>query len=223
MKNVCLIPLRGGSKGIPGKNLKYLNGKPLCSYAICAALNARLVHEVWVSSEDQDIIDYVKSEFPKVRIRKRPIEFASDTSTTESVILDLIIASDFKLTDQLVLIQATSPLVTSCDIDSALIQLGKSTRNSLVSGVEFKRFLWNGEGFPENYNVFERPRRQDFKGVFLENGAIYISSIDTILRTQNRIDLPAELFIMSEETSYEIDEITDWVIVENLMKMKINE
>ncbi|MDC3346158.1 acylneuraminate cytidylyltransferase family protein [Schleiferiaceae bacterium] len=223
MKNIALIPLRGGSKGIPGKNLKKLNGTPLCSYAITAALKAQLINEVWISSDNQEIIDYIKSDFPKVYVRIRPAEFATDTASTESVILDLINSNQFKPTDQLILIQATSPLVTSYDLDNALLQLSKSEKNSLISGVEFKRFIWNNEGKPENYDVYNRPRRQDFDGLILENGAFYISNIETIERTKNRIDIPAELYLMTEETAFEIDEISDWIIVENLIKNKTNE
>lgn len=223
MKNIALIPLRGGSKGIPGKNLKMLNGSPLCSYAINAAFNAKHVDDVWVSSDDQEIIDYVKSDFPKVNIRIRPAELATDTATTESVILDLINSNQFNPTDQLILIQATSPLVTSLDLDKALIQLSESEKNSLLSGVEFKRFIWNNDGKPSNYNVFRRPRRQDFDGLFLENGAFYISNIETIERTKNRIDIPAELYLMSEETAFEIDEVSDWIVVESLLNNKENE
>ena len=223
MKNIALIPLRGGSKGIPRKNLKEINGRPLCSYAINAALKAERIHEVWVSTDDQEIIDFVNAEFPKVNIRIRPDEFATDTATTESVILDLINSNQFKPTDQLILIQATSPLVTSKDLDEALLQLSESEKNSLVSGVEFKRFTWQKDGNPLNYNVFKRPRRQDFDGLFLENGAFYISNIETIERTQNRIDVPAELYFMAEETAFEIDEVSDWMIVENLLKNNVNE
>ena len=221
MKNRALIPLRGGSKGIPGKNLKMLNGSPLCSYAIKAALNAKHIDDVWVSSDDQEIIDFVKSEFPKVNIRVRPNEFATDTATTESVILDLINSNSFNPADQLILIQATSPLISSLDLDEALLQLSGSEKNSLISGVTFKRFFWNNDGEPSNYNVYKRPRRQDFDGLFLENGAFYISSIRTIERTQNRIDVPAELYYMAEETAFEIDEVSDWIVVENLLKNKV--
>lgn len=218
MKNIALIPLRGGSKGIPRKNLKEINGSPLCSYVINAALKAERVHEVWVSSDDQEIIDFIKSDFPEVNIRIRPDEFATDTATTESVILDLINTYQFKPKDQLILIQATSPLLKSKDLDEALLQLSRSEKNSLVSGVEFKRFTWKNDGNPLNYNVYKRPRRQDFDGLFLENGAFYISTIETIERTQNRIDIPAELYFMAEETAFEIDEVSDWIIVANLLK-----
>ena len=223
MKNIALIPLRGGSKGIPRKNLKEINGRPLCSYAINAASKAERIHEVWVSTDDQEIIDFVNTEFSKVNIRIRPDEFATDTATTESVILDLINSNQFKPTDQLILIQATSPLVTSKDLDEALLQLSESEKNSLISGVEFKRFTWGKNGNPLNYNVFKRPRRQDFEGLFLENGAFYISNIETIARTQNRIDIPAELYFMAEETAFEIDEVSDWIIVENLLKNNVSE
>ena len=223
MKNIALIPLRGGSKGIPRKNLKEINGNPLCSYALNAALKAEQVHEVWVSSDDKEIIDFVIDEFPSVKIRIRPAEFATDTASTESVILDLIHSNQFMPMDQLILIQATSPLLTSKDLDEALLQLSESENNSLVSGVEFKRFTWKNDGNPLNYNVFKRPRRQDFDGLFLENGAFYISNIETIERTQNRIDVPAELYFMAEETAFEIDEVSDWIIVETLLKNNVNE
>ena len=223
MRNIALIPLRGGSKGIPGKNLKELNGKPLCSYAINAALNSKKIDEVWVSSDDKTIIDFIKLEFPKVKIRIRPAEFATDTASTESVILDLISAQNFSLKDQIILIQATSPLIVFNDLNLALEQLENSPLNSLVSGVEFKRFLWNKDGIPINYDIYDRPRRQDFDGIFLENGAFYISTVETILKTKNRVEIPAELYLMREESAYEIDEISDWIIVESLVSNRKDE
>lgn len=223
IRNIALIPLRGGSKGIPGKNLKKFNGQPLCSYALNAALRAEKIDEVWVSSEDKKIINFINSAFPTVKIRLRPAELATDTASTESVILDLINSQNFSSRDQIILIQATSPLVTYKDLNLALEQLENSKHNSLVSGVEFKRFIWSKDGAPTNYNVYNRPRRQDFAGTFLENGAFYISNVDSILKTKNRIEIPAELFYMTEETSYEIDEISDWDIVELLFKNRINE
>lgn len=223
VRNIALIPLRGGSKGIPGKNLKELNGKPLCSYAINAALNSKKIDEVWVSSDDKTIIDFIKLEFPKVKIRIRPAEFATDTASTESVILDLISAQNFSLKDQIILIQATSPLIVFNDLNLALEQLENSPLNSLVSGVEFKRFLWNKDGIPINYDIYDRPRRQDFDGIFLENGAFYISTVETILKTKNRVEIPAELYLMREESAYEIDEISDWIIVESLLSNRKNE
>lgn len=223
MRNIALIPLRGGSKGISGKNLKELNGKPLCSYAINAALNSKKIDEVWVSSDDKTIIDFIKLEFPKVKIRIRPAEFATDTASTESVILDLISAQNFSLKDQIILIQATSPLIVFNDLNLALEQLENSPLNSLVSGVEFKRFLWNKDGIPINYDIYDRPRRQDFDGIFLENGAFYISTVETILKTKNRVEIPAELYLMREESAYEIDEISDWIIVESLISNRKDE
>lgn len=223
MRNIALVPLRGGSKGIPGKNLKELNGKPLCSYAINAALESEKIDEVWVSSDDSKIINFVRKEFPKVIIRIRPAEFATDTASTESVILDLINSQNFNPKDQIILIQATSPLIVFNDLDLALEQLENSSLNSLVSGVKFKRFLWNKDGVPINYNIYDRPRRQDFDGIFLENGAFYISTVETILKTKNRVEIPAELYLMREESVYEIDEISDWIIVESLLSNRKNE
>ena len=223
MRNIALIPLRGGSKGIPGKNLKELNGQPLCSYAINAALESEKIDEVWVSSEDKTIINFIKSKFPKVKIRIRPAEFATDNASTESVILDLINSQSFNSRDQIILIQCTSPLIVSNDLNLALEQLEKSQLNSLLSGVEFKRFLWNKDGYPINYDIYNRPRRQDFDGIFLENGAFYISTVETILKTKNRVETPAELYFMKDESAYEIDEISDWIIIESLLSYRKNE
>ena len=218
MRNIALIPLRGGSKGIPGKNLKSLNGKPLCWYVIAAAIESHAVDEVWVSSEDMEIINYVAETFPDVKIRERPLALATDTASSESVMIDLIDNARFNPDDNLALIQATSPLLTGGDLDAAFDQLSKSSRKSLVSGVCFKRFLWSTNGEAMNYDVFKRPRRQEFEGLFLENGAFYISTVATIRALGNRIDSPAELFYMNELSAIELDEPSDWELLEAILK-----
>lgn len=223
MRNIVLIPMRGGSKGIPGKNLKPLNGTPLCSYVINAALQSELTDEIWVSSEDDVIRSFVKATHPSVKLRVRPNEFATDTASTESVIFDFLNHVCLDDQDRLLLIQATSPMLSSRDIDRAINQLDRSRNKSLVSGTILKRFFWDTSGHPQNYDVNVRPRRQDFTGVFMENGALYISTVSEILKNKNRIGLPAELFVMEEKAAIEIDEITDWHIVEMLLNGKSNE
>ena len=88
----------------------------------------------------------------------------------------------------------------------------------MVSVVESKRFIWNKDGTPLNYDPFNRPRRQDFEGLLIENGALYIQSVGCVLEHENRLKIPATLFKMPEDTLYEIDTQDDWIIAEQLAK-----
>ena len=118
-KIVTLIPLRGGSKSIPYKNIKLMAGKPLCYWTLKAASESKYIDEVWVSTEDAKIKKVVESLGlgKKVKVIDRPMEFAQDTSSTESVMMHF--ADNVKF-DILNLIQATSPFTTSNDLDTAI-------------------------------------------------------------------------------------------------------
>jgi N-acylneuraminate cytidylyltransferase len=123
--------------------------------------------------------------------------------------------------DRIILIQATSPLITSDDLTAGLRLLESSGADSLLSGVEQKRFIWSrssdGVGSPQNYDPLHRPRRQDFSPYFVENGAFYICSKADLLRTGCRLSGKIALHAMPEETFYELDESVDWAIIEQLL------
>jgi N-acylneuraminate cytidylyltransferase len=128
--------------------------------------------------------------------------------------------------DNIALIQATSPMLTSKDLDNAFEIFSEEGTDSVLSAVKQKRFNWtvNKEGYAEatNYDVYHRPRRQEFDGYFVENGAFYITSRERLINTKNRLSGNIKIAAMSEETFYEIDEQDDWDIVENLMKLRDN-
>src|ERR1700693_3216064 len=111
---VCLVPLRGNSKRMPGKNIRPMAGKPLAYWACCAARDSRYVTEVYVSTEDEQIARTVESFDLGVRVVARPKSLATDTSTTEDVLLHFMRSVDF---DIVATIQATSPLTSSADLD----------------------------------------------------------------------------------------------------------
>ena len=113
----------------------------------------------------------------KVNVIDRPAELATDTASTESVMLHFMDQIDF---DCLVTIQATSPLLQSNDLDQALEYFLSNKFDSLLSVVRSKRFFWDEKGFPINYNPMYRPRRQEFKGTLMENGAFYITNKDIL-------------------------------------------
>jgi N-acylneuraminate cytidylyltransferase len=218
-KIVALIPLRGASKRIPGKNVKPMLGRPLAYWACAAAANCRQISEVYVSTEDEQIRQAVESFGLKVRLVERPPALASDNATTDAVILHFATVVGF---DIVATIQATSPLVSSTDLDHALTQLWKSGDDSLVTGVRLKRFLWSLDGRPLNYDPLHRPFSQDFEGSILENGAFYLTRRETLDRHRNRLGGKIGIFEMAPETAAEIDDPNDWDMVEELLSRRLS-
>ena len=220
--NIAFIPVRGGSKSIPLKNIKILNGKPLVYWTTKSACEAINIDKVVIATDSDEIKSAVKEfHFDKVEIYDREQENAQDTSSTESVMLEYIKKSDLKPEDKFILIQATSPLLKSDYIDEMIIKLENSDADSIFSVVREKQFHWieteNGVQ-PINYDYKKRPRRQDFQGILAENGACYINSVKNILENECRISGKIITYEMPTETAYEIDEERDWLIVEALMK-----
>lgn len=222
MKKVAIIPLRKGSKSIKGKNKKKLLGRPLFSWVLTEAIFSNL-DEVYIFTDDEEIIDFVHKHYQwstKVKTIKRSEENADDTASTESALLEFgqLINNDF---DILCLLQATSPLTTSQDINECLNKIIIGGYESSLSVVRTHRFIWSEDGESINYDVFNRPRRQDFKGLLMENGAIYATQKDSFLKSSNRLSGTIGLVEMEEDTLTEIDTENDWVIVEQLIKNRL--
>ncbi|WP_379968509.1 cytidylyltransferase domain-containing protein [Epilithonimonas sp. UC225_85] len=221
-KTIAFIPVRGGSKSIPLKNIKEFCGKPLVYWNIKALEDTPSIDKIIIATDSVEIEDAVKSfGFKKTEIYKRSVENSQDTSSTESVMLEYLNQSGSDNDDVFLLVQATSPLTQTKDFSSALEVYNNSDYDSLLTGVRFKRFFWNEDGTSKNYDYQNRPRRQDFQGEFLENGAFYINKIGNVLKYKNRLSGKIGLFEMEEFTSFEIDEPDDWVIAEQLMKRHI--
>lgn len=224
MKKIAFIPVRGGSKSIPLKNIKKINGRPLVYWTIDAAVQCGEIDEVIVSTDSTEIKkvvnEYDREDFGKLRCINRDPLNASDTATTESVLIEFTEKLDKE--SKIILIQATSPLLQSSHLEEALQIIEKNNYDSLVSMVKQKRFIWkqgeNGLVSPINYSLSERPRRQEFNGYLVENGAFYISSSSLILETKLRVSGKIGYYEMPPETYFEIDEISDWMIVESFLK-----
>ena len=116
------------------------------------------------------------------------------------------------------MVQATSPLTETKDFEEALIKMKNDNSDSLLTCVRLKRFLWNNNNEPINYSFEKRPRRQDFSGVLIENGAFYINSVSNIISSKNRLSGKISIYEMEEYKYVEIDEDNDWIIAESLMK-----
>ncbi len=227
--NVAFIPVRGGSKSIPQKNIKLICGKPLVYWTVKAACQCKYISEVYVATDNDKISSVVKSfgnniefdVFAKVHVIGRSAETATDTASTESALLEFAKQYDF---DNIALIQATSPLLSPKDLDGGFEMLQIEETDSVISVVRQYRFLWDidekGSAYSANYDVFHRPRRQDFDGFLMENGAFYITSRDNLLKSGNRVSGNIKAYEMSAESAVELDKPSDWIIVEKLMEEK---
>ena len=223
--NIAFIPVRSGSKSIPMKNIKMLNGRPLVYWTAFACQNAKMIDKVVIATDSEKIKETVlQFNFKKVKVYDRKPENAQDNSSTESVMLEYITNANLDLDDTFVLVQATSPLLESKYIDEMFEKLQNSDADSIFSAVREKQFHWieTKDGItPINYDYRNRPRRQDFQGILVENGACYINSIKNILQDKCRLSGKIIAYEMPTETAYEIDEESDWLIIEELMKNKI--
>ena len=216
MLTTALIPLRGGSKSIPNKNIKDICGRPLCAWVLESAVNAALIDEVYVSTDSVEIKVVVHALDLGIKVLDRPLKFATDEATTESVMLHFMEQVSFS---RLVTIQATSPLIRNHHIDGALRQFELQALDSMLSAVRTKRFFWNDDGTPINYDPLRRPRRQEFKGTLMENGAFYITSREILNRDRCRLGGRIGIYEMPEDTAVEIDELSDWEQVSFLLNV----
>lgn len=219
---IAFIPVRGGSKSIPLKNIKDFCGKPLVYWNLMELQNVTTIDQIIVATDSEQIESVVTSfGFTKVKVYRRSIENASDAASTESVMLEYIQHAQLLINDVLMLVQATSPLTERKHFYEALELYQSGKFDSVLTCVRNYRFFWNADGTSINYDYKNRPRRQDFSGELMENGAFYINRVDNILKSQNRLCGNIGIYEMPEYTAFEIDEPDDWCILENLMRTHV--
>ncbi len=220
---IAFVPVRGGSRGIPGKNIKSFCGQPLVYWVLHALQDAGKVDRIVVATDAEEIETVVHSfGFDKVEVFERSKASATDTASTESVMLDFLEAEPLKGDETFMLVQATSPFTTTAQFDAAIeqfhSQLNSGEAESMLSVVRCKRFLWSEAGSPINYDPQARPRRQDMEGFFMENGAFYLNTASKVIQHQNRLSGKVATFELPEFTAVELDEASDWVTAEALMR-----
>ena len=223
---VAVIPARGGSKGIPKKNIINFCGKPLISWSISHIVQSDLVDEVYVSSDSEEILD-ISVSYGALAI-KRPEEFSTDTATSESAIVDALsqIEKETSAVDLVVFLQATSPLRKPDDTDNSIRILQNNEADSLFSASVLEDFfIWEYQDnllASVNYDHERRLRRQDVKPQFVENGSIYVFSPEIIKAKNNRLGGSISLYQMENWQSYEIDTIDDLALCEWYMTSKLS-
>lgn len=229
MEVLSIIPAKGKSKGLPGKNLHTLCNKPLVGWTIEASIRSRYITRTIVSSESPDVLEF--STRAGADIIERPHELASDTASIESVIehtVNYLCNTEDYRPETLILLQPTSPLRTSKDINAAMeLYLGNEC-SAVISGYELQRnplkeFLINDQGsltaIINNTNPFLP--RQLLSRAFRPNGAIYIIDTNLFMQTQTLLTNNTKPFFMEKERSIDIDNIKDLKTAESHLEQTV--
>lgn len=213
MRILCVVPARGGSKGVPRKNLRLVGGKPLIVWTIEQALSARPAMDVVVSTDDEEIAAVARSAGALVPFL-RPADLALDTTPTEPVVQHAIDAARVAeaAPDAVMLLQATSPVRLPGTLSRAVAQLEATGVDSLVGVVPQAPFIW-AEGSADAgptaaYDVTARPRRQDLTPATLryrETGSLYLTRTWVYDELDNRLGGRVGLFVMDELEGIDVD------------------
>ena len=217
---LALIPARGGSKGIPRKNIRAIAGKPLIAWTIEAALAAKGVERVVVSTEDEEIAAVAREWGADVPFM-RPAELASDEAPGIAPVLHAI--EQLPDHDALVLLQPTSPLRTAAHIDAMLAFAERSGASSVVSVREVGdhpawMFRRDADGALHRYDTSaDAARRQDLSDLYTLNGAMYWIETKRLRETKALVSEDTLGFTMDDESSVDIDTMLDWRLAEVLL------
>jgi CMP-N,N'-diacetyllegionaminic acid synthase len=218
---IALIPARGGSKGLPRKNIRLVAGKPLIVHSIEQALNSYVVTEIFVSTDD-DEISKISAEAGATVI-KRPAEISGDHESSESALLHALSAlSDMGRPepDLVIFLQCTSPVRRPGDIDGAVQALLDKRADTVLSVSPNRHFLWietGGATRPINYDFNHRPRRQDMSPQYMENGSIYVFRPQSLIDSGNRLSGKVALYHMDDEAAVDIDSLLDIELAELIL------
>lgn len=221
---VAMIPARGGSKGIPGKNIVQLAGKPLIAYTVEQAVASARVGRVIVSTDSEEIA--AAAEQYGASVVFRPAEISGDEATSESALkhcLDRLESREAFVPELVVFLQATSPLRTTGDIDAAIATLERDEADSLFSACPQGAFVWRHmpTGFePLSYDPRSRPRRQEAPIDVAENGSIYVFKPWVLKELGCRIGGRISVYMMSVLDSLQVDEIDDLPIVDIVLRAR---
>jgi CMP-N-acetylneuraminic acid synthetase len=219
---VAIITARGGSKGLPRKNVLDLNGKPLIAHTIDAALASKLFSKVIVTTDDTEIKEL--SLAYGAEVIDRPHELATDSASSLDVLEHSLLTLKKEVYRHFILLQPTSPLRNEIHIKEAWDKYKKLKASSLISVVEVEhtpfKMLIERDGEVEPLTKWEdltKPR-QELPKAFLPNGAIYISEVDKFLKSKNLFEKPLEMYEMSKKESIDIDTRDDLDLIFQIMK-----
>jgi len=222
MNILIIIPARGNSKGIPRKNLRSLNGKPLVHYSIIIALKSKYSSDVYVTSEDDEILSTSKKSGAKV-VKREELNLSSDNTTLDPVIYHAYkhVSKSNKLHyDIIVTLQPTSPLLKTSSLDKAIEKMINNPGiDTIISAVDDTHLTWRFEDEKFIPNYTERINRQHLPQIYKETGGFLITR-SNIISEKNRIGEKTELYILPKNEAIDIDTYEEWNICEYYLKRK---
>ena len=217
MKINAIVPARIGSKRIPKKNIRQMNGAPLIHYVLRELLLCDQIDKTYVSTDSEEVESACK--IYGTPIIYRPKELCTDTASSESALLHFV---NQVPTDILVFVQATSPFIERKDIQCGLDMILTGGYDSVLSVVEDKHFYWNKSATPKNYDPKNRPRTQEIVPIFRETGSFYITKVPNLLESGCRISGKIGMVTCGAISSIDIDTEEDWDIAETISRKYID-
>lgn len=223
---LAIIPARGGSKGVPRKNIKDLCGKPLIAWTIDEAIKSKYIDRLVVSTEDEEIANISRKYGAEVPFL-RPIELAQDDTPGVEVLLYCINWLKYNenyYPDYVCTLQCTSPFRNSNHIDEALEKLIEEKADSIIGVCQseispyWMKNIENGKLIDFIKDSHKYSRRQDLPIVYRLNGALYIGKTDVLLKNRNWYTDNTLPYVMSQEDSIDIDTVLDFKLAEVIMK-----
>jgi N-acylneuraminate cytidylyltransferase len=217
---LALIPARGGSKGIPKKNLRLMNGKPLIAYAIENAKKSKYIRDVFVTTDSKEIEEV--SKLYGAAVIKRDNELSSDLVTLDPVIYHAMLKAEKetgKFYDAVITLQPTSPLLNVETLDSAIEYFISGNFETVISVVNKPHLAWGVKDSELVPLYSERKNRQELPPQYLETGAFVISKRNVVV-PESRIGSKTSVYEISEVESIDIDDRNDWLLAETLLKRK---
>ncbi|MDT0688595.1 acylneuraminate cytidylyltransferase family protein [Salegentibacter sp. F188] len=224
MRVLGIIPARGGSKGVPGKNIRKFEGKPLISYAIETGKKSKFLSELVVNTEDEEI-SRISEEY-NCRVITRPVEFASDTSNVVETVLDTLqkFEAENFFFDAVLLLQPTAPLRTAKDIDNAIKMLESEGTDAVISMVSVgdhhpaRMYRMKDNKAVSEMPEFENTRRQDLPEKYIRNGCIYLVRTEILKKEKTFMPKSKAVYVMDAEWAVNIDTEMDVLILNALIK-----
>ena len=221
-QRIVFIPVRKGSKGIPGKNLRQLFNKPLIDWILDTLLEKPVADEIWVATNCPKMKHHIAANYPTVKVYEREAQNAQDQSPTIDVVLEFINKRNLDRNISFMIAQATVPFTSHKDFKNGFLNFESGAYDSLLACKRIKSFVWDKQGNCLSYSLDCKPRRQEYDGILIESGAFYISDVggfqDNLTVTFGKVGV----YELEPGISIDIDEESDWAIAETLIQLKQN-
>lgn len=210
-RTFCFVPVRKGSRGIPGKNLRMLGDKPLVCWIIDTILASGIADEVCVATNCDEMESLIRRRYKGVvRIFRRSEWSARDEAPSLEVVQEFFYFCKPERNDDFILLQATSPFTTAQELRGLAEEMKRGEADSYVACCRLKKFRWSDEGRPLDYSFETKPRRQEYKGFLIESGAFYASTVGRILDSGQLLSGVVKVVEVGPAGMIDIDEEADW-------------